>query len=374
MKHCFTLSLFIFLAISASAQDKTEEMHRYFLLYLQEEKIDSLFTEFSKIGPGDEGYEEALLYRNQYGWALGRIEELKKDIPAILGLPGYSTPLAYERVFRPQKFPPSEWDNFYTIADELEEHFKNTPRIQLEMLSVKTSLDFYANNTQSLLINLPNLISLLNKDSKAYPVMLWQYGSLLLRIDSTEAAWNILESGWNETADIKFLQSLIYSYSWNKKFDQIIDYEDQIQMDSSGSLYYPLGLAYLNKKDSIRAREFFDRYTSKFAFIEKPHNVQIEYNNHVYPVGPDQLEVLGDFYSALNKESSCVYYSYAAGTIENSNDEARFKRELSMIKDENQRTKMKLEFIEHQKEQQERLKRIQEKLQTECKLGSGKGD
>ena len=97
--------LFLTLNLASFGQQNTDELHKRFLQYLQIKKVDSIYNSSLKQDKND---EETLLYRNHFGWALNKTEQLKKDIPAILELPSHSMEMAYERIFRPQKFPPSE--------------------------------------------------------------------------------------------------------------------------------------------------------------------------------------------------------------------------------------------------------------------------
>jgi tetratricopeptide (TPR) repeat protein len=234
MKNILPIILLCIFAQNSLGQADNAEMHSRFLQYLKMEKVDSIYHSHLNITPDDEGYEEALLFRNQNGWALNELEQLKKDIPAILQLPEYAHEMAYERVFRPQKFPPAEWNRFFEMSNELVKFFDTSSIEYREILGIKTKLEFITRNDSALLLDLPKLLERLNMDSEAYSAMLWQYGNLLLRSNNKKEAEKVFESGLNLNSKGDLFSSLIHLYSSNNDFEKIIKYEHQILEDSSG--------------------------------------------------------------------------------------------------------------------------------------------
>jgi hypothetical protein len=330
------------------------------------EKVDSMYNSYLETNENNEAYEQALLYRNQYGWALNKIEQLKNDIPAILKLPAHTHEMAYERIFRPQKFPPTEWNRFYEISIELEKSFEDNSIEYREILGIKTKLEFLTRNDKALLIDLPKLLVRLNNDSEAYSAMLWQYGNLLIRNDEKIEAQKIFEEGLKLNTENDFLKSLIRSYSADREFEKVIKYEDQILRDSSGVLFFNLAEAYLNSNEVNKAKKYFNLFTSKIEYIDYEPYVKIEYDNTVNHISPSQLEVLGDFYFESEKELACKFYGYAAKIISDSNEEMFFKKQLMAVKDEVQKKDMIDKYEKYKREQQELLMRINKKIEK-CK-------
>ncbi len=366
MKNIYILFSICLSSICSFGQVENAALHEKFLQYIKSEKIDSLYHSYLKVNEADQRYEDALLFRNQYGWALHELEQLKKDIPAILQLSKYSSDMAYEKIFRPQKFPPSEWNTFLEMATELEKHFASNPNEYREILGIKTMLEFITKNDNALKKDLPKLIELLRKDSDAYSMMLWQYGNLLIRAGSIHEAISVFDKGWNQTADIKFLQSLIQLYSVNKEYEKVINFENQIYKDSSGILFFNLAEAYYNQNNLKNAEKHFKYFIEKFKLIDYNPFIQIEYDNTVYNVSPVQLELLGDFYLKKDKKSSCEYYRLASKIINNSSEDKFFQKQLISVKDEEQKSIMTSKFEKHKEEQLVLLNRLEKKL-NECK-------
>lgn len=366
MSKLLTGILLCFIAFNSIGQVDNDEMHKRFLQYLEMEKVDSIYNSYLEIDENNEAYEQALLYRNQYGWALNKIEQLKNDIPAILKLPNHSHEMAYERIFRPQKFPPTEWNRFYEISLELEKSFEINSVEFREILGIKTKLEFITRNDNALLIDLPKLLELLNSDSNAYSAMLWQYGNLLIRNDEDTKAQKVFEKGLKLNLDGDFLKSLIRIYSDNKEFEKLISYEEQILSDSSGVLLFNLAEAYLKSDEINKAEKYFNLFISKIEYVDYEPYVKIEYDNTVYHVSPSQLEILGNFYFERDNQLSCKFYENAAKIISNSNEERFFKKQLMAVNDKAQKKRMTEQFEKHKREQQNLLVRINKKIEK-CK-------
>jgi tetratricopeptide (TPR) repeat protein len=366
MKTILLRTLFCLLALNSFGQSDTDKLHSRFLHYLKMEKVDSIYNSFLEVKENDIGYEKALLYRNQNGWLLNKTEQLKKDFVAILKLPSHSHQMAYVRIFRPQKSPPSEWNRFLELSIELEKSFDPKSTEYRELLGIKTMLELITRNNEALLLDLPKLLERLDKNSKAYSSSLWQYGTLLIRNGNKKEALKVYEEGANLGPDTKFLKSLMRLYSENKDFKKVLKYKEKILADSSGVLLYYLGEAYSEKGENETALEYFTRFTSEFEYSEHEPDVAISYENTVYHLTEIQLEKLGDFFLELDKKQSCKFYEYAKRIIQNSNEERFFKKQLMAIKDENQKKAFIEKHETHKKEQVKVLTRISKKAES-CK-------
>ena len=353
------LGIFLFsLTISTFGQHETDKLHNKFVKYLKIEKIDSIYNSSLK---KDENSEQALLYRNQFGWALNKVEQLKKDIPAILKLPTHSSEMAYLKIFRPQKFPPTEWNIFYEISIELEKHFESNPIVSKEILAIKTKLEFLTRKDKALLIDLPKLLEKLNNNSSAYFAMLNQYGNLLIRNNEKTKAQKVFEKGLQLNSDEYFLLGLIQLHSNNKNYEKVISYEQQILSDSSGIMLYNLAEAQMKNNNRKKADKYFRLLISKFKYTDYEPYVQLEYNNFSYSLQPFQLETLGDFYFKIEKQLAYEFYEKALKILSNTND-IFFKKQLMAIQDETEKKKMIEKFEKNKIEQQELLNRINNKL------------
>jgi len=196
--------------------------------------------------------------------------------------------------------------------------------------------------------------------------MLWQYGGLLVRSDQFLEATNIYKKGWEETAEIDFLHSLVNQYSYAESYDKIIRIKEDIVKDNSNVLMFELGFAYLSKGDSLNAGIYFTTFTKSFKFVNHEPYVQIEYENTVSSIRPASLEVLGDFYSIYNNEKSCEYYSYAMKQLNTPKNDRFFERKLNIETDELKKQKLINKMKEYQLKQELLLNRIEEKYKA-CK-------
>ena len=358
-------SIFLF-SICSFGQMDNDGLHEKFLQLLKKEKIDSIYYSYLKVNEGDQKYEEALLYRNQYGWALHELEQLKKDFPAIIKLSRYSNEMEYEKTLHLQRFPPSEWNNLLELATELEKHFESKPIEHREILGVKTMLEFITKNDSALILDASKLLKLMSKNSEAYSMMLWNYGNVLIRTDNNKQAINVFEKGLNQTTNIRFLHSLVRLYYFNKEYEKIISFENQINNDSSGILFFNLAEAYLKQNNIEKAEKYFKHFTEKFKRIDYEPFVQIEYNNTFYQVWPSQLEIIGDFYLKKAKNMSCEYYLLATKIINNPSEDKFFKKQLLAVKDEKQKSKLMSKIEKNKEEEKKLIERLEKKL-NQCK-------
>jgi len=353
--------LIVILSQNTFGQHETDKSHERFIKYLEMEKVDSIYNSSLK---KDDHNEKALLYRNQFGWALNKVEQLKKDIPSILELPLYSGEMAYESVFSPQKFPPTEWNRFYEICIELEKHFESNAIIYREILGIKTKLQWLTRNDKGLSIDLPKLLEKLNTNSDAYPMMLFHYGNLLIRNGENLEAQKVFEKGLKLNLEGDFLNSLIQIHANDKDFEKVISYEEQILGDPSGVLLYNLAEAQLKKNNRKKADKYFSAFISNFEYINYYPYVKIEFDNTVHHVEPVELELLGDFYVTSNEELACKLYDNANKILSDSNEERFYKQQMMTIQDETVKKKMIEEFEKHKIEQQELQGRIINKLKN----------
>lgn len=362
MRKILSALLFLGISLSSFAQPSTEELHKMFLAYLEKGNVDSIYNHYGKVGKDDPAYEEALEYRNQYGWAMNKVEELKKDIPAILSLDKYAGEMVYGRIARPQEFPPSEWGRFITMATELLQYFEKDSAVYRELIGLKTQLEYVSGNDEALLRDLPKLLSLLDPKGDAYPVLLWQQANLFLRNDQLPQAIELLKKGLELKNKSDHLHSLVELYSSHKEFDKVLELEKNIVADPSGILLFNLAEAQWKAKKEKEAKKNFDLFVSKLTFNEKNNFVELRSNTIVYSIYPEKLSVLGDFYFASNKEEACKYYSFAKEILSEPKEDAFSNRRLEMTKDEAKKQKMIAKKEKKQKEDAQLLAELESKL------------
>lgn len=364
MKKLTSVLLLLAISICSFGQSEELENHELFLKYLEMEKVDSIYHVYLKVTASDDNYEEALLFRNQYGWALNKTEELKKDIPAIIQLSGHTHQMAYERIFRPQRLLASEWNRFYDMAQELENAFDISSNEYREVLAIKTKLQFLTRNNTGLLEDLPKLLNLLDSGSNEHTVMLLQYGNALYGSGQMEMAKKIFENG--PSSNPSFLWTLINIYSNDKNYTEIINRKDQILVDSHGIKLYDLGFAYLETGNRKEASKYFSIFISKFEYNKYEPVVRIKRDNYVHSITAEQLEKLGDFYFSTDTALSCKMYNDAISVLNTPRNNFFLEKQITAMTDEVKKKEMRNQLEEMKKEKEALLKKIKKKVKR-CK-------
>lgn len=365
-KYISTALLSFCFAYFSIAQTEHEKQHEAFQYIIKKDKIDSLYEIYSKVTPADKNYTEALAFRNQFGWALGKTTQLKKDIPAILSLPTSSNEFPYNKIFRPQKFPASEWSRFYYMSDTLCNYFSKDTSIYRQLLETKTMLEFITQKYTELTIDLPILLSLLDTSSEAYSALMWQYGGALLRTNQREKALAVFEKTYWKTSNNDCLQTMLRMYTTDKSYDKIITLKSEILKDSSGAMLYDLGNAYLNLNQQKEAKIYFKAFVSKIEFIDYYPFAEIKWDNTSYHISTDQLETLGDFYATSDKNKACNYYQLSVKIITKSTDELSFKKQLAAADNEKDRMLIQQKYADSLKLKEESVQRLNQKTKG-CK-------
>jgi hypothetical protein len=362
-----TTAILILLCVSNNlfGQSNNDSQHEKFMSYIKSTGVDSIYSEYSKVTANDKNYEKALLYKNQYGWILDKYQDLKKYIPEILSLPQYSKPLSYEKIFNPQKFPRSEWNRFYETSALLTQYFSNQPPVYKEILWVKIQLEFLTSRTDSLVVDLPRLLILVDKESSQYSDLLWMYGNALKSIGKTEEALTVFISGFSKKSNNEFLISVVEIYSKQKSYSKIIALETDIVRDSSIMSIYALADAYQNLNNINKAKVYFDAFTSKLKFTDYYPFVSIENSNITYSISAIQLDNLGAFYWDSSRKQSCQYYSSASTILKSGDDENRFKKQIATAGDDVRRKEHQEKYDKYSLESKALLAKIETKL-TKC--------
>lgn len=356
------LLLFCFVYFSI-AQNEYTKQHEAFNYLIKKEKIDSFYAVYSNVEPSDKNYIEALIYRNQFGWALGKTAQLKNDIPAILNFPAYSKEFSYAKIFRPQKFPASEWSRFYYMSDTLCNYFSKDTSIYKELLGTKVMLELLTKKDAELLIDLPVLAAMFDTTSKEYGSLMWEYGKALLRTNQREKAYLVFEKTYWSTSNNDCFQSMLRMYDTDKSYGKIVALKSEILKDSSGVMLYDLAFAYMKLNQPKEAKICFDAFASK---IEMYPYARIQWGNTVYPISSEQLETLGDFYQSSDKSKSCDYYQLAIKALNSPTSDMRLKKQLAATNDEKERQEIQQLYDDHLKSKEVSLVRIAQKSKK-CK-------
>lgn len=359
-----------FIVISACGESK-KGVFAYPSSQISDDKIaDSLYTLALSVDPSAPNYNEALLFRNQYGWQLNKVEQLKSDFPKILTLKEYSGELKYFEIFNPQMYPADSWQQFYEIAIKLKMHFKKGTSEYRENLAILVYLERLLNKDEPLISDLRELIDLLDINAENYFYMLFEYGMTQARCGNELDALTTFEKGFQKTgnADLKsnFATALFNLYSLHKMYDKVLQHESYIISDTSGIALFYLGEAHSHFGNEKLAGQYFELFSSKFQTNEHNGSVYISSGNLVLPVRPIELEVMGDFFRTRNAEKSCGFYNLGIKILSQPNQDFFYKEQLDAIKDPLDKKKLEENYTKNQKEQNELLEQVTKKAKN-CK-------
>src|SRR5690554_8071034 len=119
-KNIFLNPILVIIALAfclrSLGQSNTVEF-RYPLVKLHDiEQIDSIYNLALSVSKSDKNYKKALLFRNENGWDLNKVEQLKLDIPEILKQEEFSQIMSYLEIFKPFRSDPSKWELYLEIG------------------------------------------------------------------------------------------------------------------------------------------------------------------------------------------------------------------------------------------------------------------
>lgn len=334
------------------------------------DKIDSLYNLALNVSKTDNNFDKALLFRNEYGWQLGRINQLELDIPEILNKEEYSHEMAYSKILNIQSNDPNNWEEYLELCSSLLKKFKKGSTEYREVLGIKSEICFLTNKNDMALEVLPEFLNELTKNTDHYFTMLWHYGLAQSNGGDEEKAIITFKKGFK--AEIKapnhlqFAKSLMNLYLLHAEYDSIISEKTTILKDTSGVLLYFLGEAYSKKGNTSQALEYFDTYISHFKETERQPYLIIENGFVMHSIRPQHLLVLAEFYSDIDSEKSCKCYNYIQKILSQPKNDILFQKQLAAIKDKDEKDAFKKKHDEYENSLREILKKANNKLKS-CK-------
>lgn len=338
-----------------------EEMQEKFQTYIEDEQLERKFNDYKKVKPKDDKYQKVLKERIKLGFILDDTKQLKRDINSLHSL---SLPLEeLIGLFKPNRFPPSEWERFYSTVNTLkkEKIEDTTALIFITSLQGHLSLLLLEDKTT---LNALQELELIVEDSVFYSsYFLDHYINALIDNEKIDYAMEVLEQSYAKLKSAHILNRLIALYAEEKEFQKIINYSEEIKAENTISLFH-LALSYENTKDEKKMYNSFENYARLFQFDDGPF-VFIKKGEEMYSVPPENMEKIGDVYYDLEPEAACKYYKLGIVENEPTNYFTLEKFKLAISNDEKlEQLKLKLEKEDQQKaEIQERIKKKLEKCE-----------
>lgn len=344
-----------------SQQDDREEMRNNFQTYIEEEQLEKKFKDYKKVKPKDEKFQKVLKERIKLGYILDDTKQLRKDINALHTLSLSATEII--KLFKPERFPPSEWERFYATTNTLKTKTIKDTTALIFVTSLQGNLSLLLLEDQTTLKALQELETLVGDSLFYSSFFLDHYINALLDNEKTEEAENILVSNYKKFKSEHTLNRLIALYYEEKEYDKIIAYSSAIKAANNLSLYH-LALSYEQTNEEEKMFDAFENYARLFQF-ENDAYVYIKKGSSNYLVPPKHLEKIGDIYFNIEPKAACKYYQL--GVNENApTNHFMFERFKLAISDKEKLEKFKIKLEQEDQEKAAKQERIKKKLEK-CK-------
>jgi tetratricopeptide (TPR) repeat protein len=334
--------------------------------YLDKQKKSEAFKNYNqakKVNSKDPNYIKSLETRNTYGWIFATPEDLSKDIKLLLETEPYQAESSYLTVVRPSSYPPCVWPYFYEKAEVLLTLFDSTSAAYREVLSFKIFLNVMMRNDALAAEQFPELIKLFTPDSDAHTSMIQWYGISLNRSGNYLKAIEIYQEAYkNSKATILFL-NLLSIYYVHDMYAEIRMYEADISSDTVGASWFYLAYAQLKNEDTLNAKIHFDKLISKLTFTEYS-TVELRSGMNVFPMDSKRIEIIADFYYALEMAIACKFYRAIPNLLINEKREIEYRKtkiKEEVITDETREILLK-KIESEQEEERNRAKQLETKL------------
>lgn len=285
-------------------QKERMRMHQEFISVLEYEKIEAKLNHLSKKSFNECSPREAEKRLN-YEWRLGKTDQLKIDIPAYLKSGGSNDELGYSRadwrlVIHMWEHVPSEWSRYVDMIDELYDHFKKTGDIEAEqkMLGAKIQGAHLMGNALDERKFLLQMLQEIGPNDERYqtyyPMLGWWYQDH----GYWEKSIPVFNKQYRLTKSTNMLSSLVWGLFNSGKYEQVLQYEDDILKLEEQKMNYILARSYQEIGEEARANYYFETF-SKRNYLGS--NVNFYYtqrnDNKFYLYDESYLVEVADYFS-----------------------------------------------------------------------------
>jgi hypothetical protein len=332
------LILFVFLTISSLSYSQIDiakertAMHKKFIRSIEYRDVR---WEYEYAMYGDQGINDYRL-RVKLGWTLGKIENLKTDIPMLLNHKEYAGKAKEEHYFRvPINLPDtpgSEWERQTKMATVLYDYFveQSDSVSALLILKLRIEVNYRMENYKEMVPDLAALIPQIEDDDdfKAYILQIQRNS----RMDGDSLMYNegFFLDVYSESNDIEDLWPLIYSYRVENKDEKIISYKEVILADSVYFLKDVLAESALKLGDYATAKLIYDDFKNKLKKRKYDDYYSIALVEMSYSIDFSTVLNIANFYYETDPNyASGLYNGIIDGIV---NEDNRFEREQFLNK------------------------------------------
>jgi hypothetical protein len=332
------LILCVFLVISGfsySQIDVAKEraaMHKKFIKSIERR---DLRWEYEYATYGDQSINDYRL-RVELGWVLGKIENLKTDIPDLLNHKEYAGKAEEEHYYRVPidlpDTPGSEWQRQTKMATVLYDYFVEQSDSVSALLILKLRIEgnYRMENYKEMVPDLAVLIPQIEDDDdyKAYILQIQRNS----RMDGDSSIYNeaFFLNVYSESNDIEDLWPLIYSYKVENKDEKILSYKEVILADSVYFLKDVLAESALKLGDYATAKLIYDDFKNKLTKRKHDDYYSIPLVEMSYSIEFSTVLNIANFhYETDPNYARGLYNGIIDGIV---NEDNRFEREQFLNK------------------------------------------
>lgn len=358
------LILFVFLTISSLSYSQIDiakertAMHKKFIRSIEYRDVR---WEYEYAMYGDQGINDYRL-RVKLGWTLGKIENLKTDIPDLLNHERYAEKTQYnsdyENPIDITQTPGSEWQRQAKMAVILYDYFveQSDSISALFMLKVKSKSNYVLDNDEALIADLELLLPQLDKDSKEWAEMERELILRRLKRGDADLDEDFFISRYRKSNDIDELRPFIIKLANDKNYTGVLKFKDFVVADSAFFLKVVMADCALMAGDTATGKLIYDDFKIGMSKEYSRGDYSIEVGGITYMLDFNSVSKIADFYSKSDPEFACQLYQAIVLGMSHSNHD-RFMIESNLNKlvaysDEEKVKKLQFQMadIESQKE------------------------
>ncbi|XOV66407.1 MAG: hypothetical protein ACFHU9_12345 [Fluviicola sp.] len=258
--------------------------------------------------------------RMEYSWRLGKVEQLKIDIPMYLNsklVKENDWYVDWRKLIQFSSQKPSEWYRFSKMADVLFKYFKEEGDLASEqaVLGVRIQAAKIMNDPKypELLQEMIDQLDVSDPRYKTYHSMMgWHY--------QDQGEWDksvaLFKERFYHTASPNMLGSLAWGLFNAGRYAELLEYEEQLWGLEQWITNYMLGTAYGELGNEEKKRRYFDKFRNQ-NFTGKTLAVYFlkERDEKFYYYKQDYLQEIADYFEEIDPNYSCQLNNVIAEAI-----------------------------------------------------------
>ncbi len=358
------LILCVFLVISGfsySQIDIAKERAAMHKKYIKSIERRDLRWEYKYAMHEDQNINHYLL-RVKYGWTLGKIENLKTDIPDLLNHERYAENMendwSYESPIDIIQTPGSEWQRQAKMAVILYDYFveQSDSVSALFMLKVKSMSNYVLDNEEELIADLELLLPQLDKNSEEWVDMGHELMLRRLKRCDADLDADFFISKYWESNNVNVLRPFIMKLSNDKNYADVLNFKDFVVADSAYFLMAVIADCAVKLRDTVTAKWIYDDFKIRMTKEYARGRYSLDLGSVTYMLDFNSVSKIADFYSESDPEYACeLYEGIVLGMSHSNHDHSMIESNLNKLvaySDEEKVKKLRFQIadIEKQKE------------------------